>query len=69
VTIVLRNGQVSVEEPGGPTDIQIFFDPPTFNQMMFHRVSKVRAALTGKVVVWGRRPWLLPTFLRTVRCP
>lgn len=69
VTIVLQNGQVSVEEPGSPTDIQIFFDPPTFNQMMFHRVSKVRAAVTGKVVVWGRRPWLLPTFLKTVRCP
>jgi hypothetical protein len=37
--------------------------------MLFHRISKPRAVLTGKVVVRGRRPWLLPTFLRTVRCP
>ncbi|HEX6359870.1 DinB family protein [Actinophytocola sp.] len=69
VTIVLHNGQVSVEEPGEPTDVRIFFDPPTLNLMMFHRVGKARAALTGKVIVSGRRPWLLPAFLRTVRCP
>jgi hypothetical protein len=37
--------------------------------MMFHRISKARAALTGSVVVRGPRPWLLPRFLRTVRCP
>jgi uncharacterized protein (TIGR03083 family) len=69
VTIVLHNGQVSVEEPGGETDARIFFDPPALNLMLFHRISKAHAALTGKIVVWGRRPWLLPTFLRTVRCP
>jgi Mycothiol maleylpyruvate isomerase N-terminal domain len=69
VTIVLHKGVVSVEEPGGATDLRIFFDPPAFNLMLFHRISKARAALTGKVVVWGRRPWLLPRFLRTVRCP
>jgi len=69
VTIVLRRGQVSVEEWGSPADARIFFDPPAFNLMMFHRISKPRAALTGKLLVWGRRPWLLPTFLRTVRCP
>jgi uncharacterized protein (TIGR03083 family) len=69
VTIVLQNGQVSVEEPGDATDVRIFFDPPALNQMLFHRISKARAALTGKVIVSGRRPWLLPTFLKTVRCP
>lgn len=69
VTIVLHRGQVSVEEPGGDTDVKIFFDPSTVNLMLFHRISKARAVLTGKVVAWGRRPWLLPTFLKTVRCP
>jgi uncharacterized protein (TIGR03083 family) len=69
VTIVLHHGRVSVEEPGDNADVRIFFDPPALNLMLFHRMSKPRAALTGKVVVWGRRPWLLPTFLRTVRCP
>ncbi len=69
VTIVLHNGRVSVEEPGDNADVRIFFDPPALNLMLFHRISKPRAALTGKVVVRGRRPWLLPTFLKTVRCP
>jgi hypothetical protein len=69
VVIVLQHGQVTVEEWGGPTDVRIFFDPPAFNLMMFHRISKARAALTGSVVVRGPRPWLLPRFLRTVRCP
>ena len=35
----------------------------------FDRVSAVPAALTGKVVVWGRRPWYLSRLqsaLRTV---
>ncbi len=69
VVLVLHRGQVSVEDPGGDTDVRIFFDPAAVNLMLFHRISKARAAVTGKVRVWGRRPWLLPTFLKTVRCP
>jgi uncharacterized protein (TIGR03083 family) len=69
VTIVLHRGRVSVADWRAPADVRIAFDPPAFNLMMFHRIGKPRAALTGKVRVWGRRPWLLPTFLKTVRCP
>ncbi|OLF17228.1 maleylpyruvate isomerase N-terminal domain-containing protein [Actinophytocola xanthii] len=69
VTLVLHRGEVSVEEPGGPTDVRIRFDPATVNLMLFHRISKARAVLSGRVLAWGRRPWLLPAFLRTVRCP
>jgi hypothetical protein len=32
-------------------------------------LSKPRALLTGRVRVGGRRPWLLPVFLRKVRVP
>jgi putative sterol carrier protein len=69
VTLVLRDGLVSAEEPGGPTDVRVSFDPATLNLMLFGRISRVRAVLTGKVAVRGRRPWLLPAFLRTVRVP
>jgi len=69
VTLVLRAGRVTAEEPGGDTDVRLRFDPATLNLMMFGRVSRARAAFTGKVVVRGRRPWLLPDFLRTVRLP
>ncbi|RSN21290.1 hypothetical protein DMC61_36940 [Amycolatopsis sp. WAC 04169] len=69
VVLVLHRGRVTVEEPGGPVDVRISFDPPSLNLMLFHRVGKVRSALTGKVVVSGPRPWLLPAFLRVVRLP
>ncbi|MFJ8917095.1 maleylpyruvate isomerase N-terminal domain-containing protein [Amycolatopsis sp. NPDC102389] len=69
VVLVLHRGRVTVEEPGGPVDARISFDPPSLNLMLFHRVGKVRSALTGKIVVGGRRPWLLPAFLRVVRLP
>ncbi|MCG5217447.1 maleylpyruvate isomerase N-terminal domain-containing protein [Streptosporangium sp. KLBMP 9127] len=68
VMLVLRNGRVTVEEPGR-ADVRVTFEPVGLNLMLFGRISKARAALTGKVVVGGPRPWLLPAFLRTVRLP
>lgn len=55
-------------EPGQRADLRIRFEPATLNLMLFRRVSKLRAILTGKVVVRGRL-WLLPGFLRVVRMP
>jgi hypothetical protein len=69
VVLVLHRGRVTVERPGGPVDARISFDPPSLNRMLFHRVGKVRSALTRKLVVSGPRPWLLPAFLRVVRLP
>ncbi|MEV6912659.1 maleylpyruvate isomerase N-terminal domain-containing protein [Amycolatopsis sp. NPDC051071] len=69
VVLVLHRGRVTAEEPGGPVDARISFDPPSLNLMLFHRVGKVRSALTRKIVVSGPRPWLLPAFLRVVRLP
>jgi hypothetical protein len=37
--------------------------------MMFGRTSKLQAVLTRKIIIGGRRPWLMPAFLRTVRLP
>lgn len=67
--LVLRNGTLTVEEPGPGADVRIRFDPVALNLMLFGRLSRVRAALTGKIVITGRRPWLLPAFLRKVRLP
>lgn len=69
VTMVLHQGRVSVRRPAPGEDVRLSFDPATLNLMLFGRISKARAALTGKVFVTGRRPWLLPVFLRTVRLP
>lgn len=69
VTIALHRGTVSAEEPGARTDMRITFDPETLILMLFHRISKARAVLSGKVRITGLRPWLLPGFLRVVRGP
>jgi len=69
VTLALQNGKVSVEPPGHSPDVRVSFDPVTLNLMMFGRISRLRALATRKVVIRGRRPWLLPVFLRKVRVP
>ncbi|MBM2618556.1 maleylpyruvate isomerase N-terminal domain-containing protein [Actinoplanes sp. LDG1-06] len=68
-TLVLERGRVHLTEVVERPDVRLTYDPVTLDLMLFGRVSRVRAALTGKVRVGGRRPWLLPPFLRTVRLP
>jgi len=69
VTIVVRNGRVTAEPAGPGADARVRFDPATLNMMMFGRISKAQAVLTRKIIISGRRPWLMPAFLRTVRLP
>jgi uncharacterized protein (TIGR03083 family) len=69
VNMVLQRERVWLEDPDRPADIVIDFDPATLNLMLFGRVSKARAVLSRKISIRGRRPWLLPAFLRTVRLP
>ncbi|MFI9816789.1 maleylpyruvate isomerase family mycothiol-dependent enzyme [Saccharothrix variisporea] len=67
VTLVLHRGRVTVEDE--KADARVRFDPATLNLLLFGRVSRLKAVLGGKLVVSGRRPWVLPEFLRTVRLP
>jgi uncharacterized protein (TIGR03083 family) len=69
VTIVVRDGRVTAEPAGPGADARVRFDPATLNMMMFGRTSKLQAVLTRKIIIGGRRPWLMPAFLRTVRLP
>lgn len=69
VTFVLLRGTLTVEEPGRAPDARVTFDPAALTMMLFGRLSRPRAVLTGGIRVSGRRPWLLPVFLRTVRVP
>src|SRR5579859_731290 len=69
VTVVVCNGRVTTEPIGPGADATVRFDPATLNMMLFGRISKSRAVLTRKIIVGGRRPWLLPAFLRTIRAP
>jgi hypothetical protein len=67
--VVLHRGVVTLDDPDADADVRVSFDPVVLNLMLFDRVSRVRAVLSGKVAVRGRRPWLLPVFMRTVHMP
>jgi uncharacterized protein (TIGR03083 family) len=67
--LVVRGRDAFIGVPGRDIDVRVSADPVTLNLMLFGRVSRIRAVLTGKVVVGGRRPWLLLGFLRAVRFP
>lgn len=69
VTMVLHHRTLRAEEPDGRADVRLTFDPAVLVPMLFGRVGKARAVLSGGVRIGGRRPWLLPAFLRTVRMP
>jgi hypothetical protein len=69
VTIVLDTGRISIEEPGRDNDVRVYFKPAAMNLVLFHYITRSRAAMTGALRVWGRRPWLLMPFLREVRLP
>jgi hypothetical protein len=69
VTFVLTSGRMSLDPLERRPDAVVSYDPVTFNLMLFGRVSRLRAAVTGKVRIGGRRPWLLPEFMRTMRVP
>ncbi|MBM7774524.1 uncharacterized protein (TIGR03083 family) [Actinokineospora baliensis] len=69
-TVLLHRGQISMAPPGTTgVDVRVRFEPSTMVLVLFHRVGRVRAGLTGKLRVGGPRPWLLLPFLRSVRLP
>ncbi len=69
VTFALEGGLVRLAPTDPRPDVRLTYEPVAFSLMLFGRLSRVRAALTGKVSVSGRRPWLLPAFLKTMRMP
>lgn len=59
--LVVQDGALRVESPSGhPVDCHLSVDPLTFLLLSFHRIGQIRPMLTGKLLVWGRRPWLVP---------
>lgn len=69
VTLVLTDGEVTAEGPDADADVRVRFRPTAMNLMLWHRTGAMRTALSGAVVVRGRKPWLLAPFLRKVRMP
>ncbi|OLT45364.1 hypothetical protein BJF85_19105 [Saccharomonospora sp. CUA-673] len=55
-----RDGALTIGSSGRP-DVRISADPATWLLLVYGRASPTRAALTGRVIATGRRPWLAPT--------
>jgi uncharacterized protein (TIGR03083 family) len=73
VMIVSQDGRLSVDglgtDPGDDIDVRVRFDPAALMLTIFRRRNPVLAALTGKIIVTGRRPWLLRQFLDRAPAP
>jgi hypothetical protein len=67
--LVIADGRLTVESQvdGQPADCHISADPWAFIQVLYSRTGPIRPALTGRILAWGRRPWLafaLPSLFR-----
>jgi hypothetical protein len=61
VLLVAEDGRLNVEPPGERrVDVRISADPATMWLVMSGRLAPPRPLMTGRLVVWGRRPWRLP---------
>jgi len=58
-TFVFNDGVLQIEEAGTePVDCHLSVDPATYLLLSFNRINPTIPTLQGKVVAWGRRPWL-----------
>lgn len=69
VTLVLDNGVVTFSDNDVPIDVRVRSDPATLTLVLFGRLPRARAVLSGRVRISGPRPWLLPVFGQMVRFP
>lgn len=54
---------------GRPVDCRIWGEPAALLQVVFGRISQWRAIVGGRLVAWGRKPWLAPQLTSLVRGP
>ncbi len=67
---VFNDGALSVEDPSPRrVDCRISADPVAFLMVAWARQSQWSAIATGKLVAWGRKPWLGPKFRGLMRNP
>jgi hypothetical protein len=70
VYLVLDDGAATIEAPSDRrVDCHISADPATFFLLIWSRTTQLPGALTGRLTVWGRRPWLGPRLPKLLRNP
>lgn len=59
VGLAFRDGSLEVEDPPGrPVDCYVSADPAAYLLVAYGRRSPWPGILRGRIVAWGRRPWL-----------
>jgi hypothetical protein len=66
----LHDGAIRLEYPStGRVDCHVSIDPVANFHMGWGRLTPLRAMATGKLVVWGRRPWKAGKLTGALRTP
>ncbi len=69
VFLFFHDQALTIEEPSSaPVDCHVSADPVSYLLVGYGRVSQWGPALKGKLLAWGRKPWLalkLPSLLNT----
>ncbi|MGH4008892.1 MAG: SCP2 sterol-binding domain-containing protein [Pseudonocardiaceae bacterium] len=67
---IFDGGELSVVEPSSRrVDCHISADPVAFLLVVWNRQSQWTAIAAGKLMAWGRKPWLGPQFRGLMRTP
>jgi uncharacterized protein (TIGR03083 family) len=67
---VFEDGSLTVAEPADrKVDVHISADPVAFVLVGYGRISQWGPIATGKLVTWGRKPWLAFKFAHLLRNP
>ncbi len=62
--LVFDDGSLHLEAPSGQAvDFTMSVDPTAYLLIAMRRIPQWKPMLQGKVLVWGRRPWLAATIL------
>jgi hypothetical protein len=67
--IRVSQGEVWTEPPRGRPDLTMSADPTAYLLVGFGRLPMWRPALQGKVVAWGRKPWVVLTLPKLFHKP
>jgi hypothetical protein len=66
----IADGQLQIAEPDGArADCCISGESTALLLLLYGRTGQLRPTLTGRVVAWGRRPWLALRFPHMFRSP
>jgi uncharacterized protein (TIGR03083 family) len=58
VGLTIRRGTIAVTPSPGRVECHVSADPVALLLVAYGRQSQWRAVLTGKLAVWGRKPWV-----------